>query len=251
MGAIHLPAMAALPLLAGLLTGIYGAIAAMSVLPFTVDQMTLMAVFLLIAHSLIQEGLVQRQSGCPAWMATVVQAGGCCANRFRAWVGWWGRKRLRNLSGDPLASGPGCLFWPAMRGWAAAMAWLSLKILVHHHGPDGIHGNLEAVPPRIDKVVRIIEPFLGLLGSGSAGGRAVDDGGGVRYHLRRCGNRGRDPGAPSSSGSVENHCTSPSESITPWWKTRHCFCPWVFTPSGCGFPDWLPLWSSPRLTGCG
>ncbi len=67
MGVLRLPAMAVLPLLAGLLTGIYGGIVAMSILPFTIDQMTLMAVFLLIAHNLIQEGVIQHQSGCPSW----------------------------------------------------------------------------------------------------------------------------------------------------------------------------------------
>lgn len=92
MGVIHLPAMAALPLLAGLLTGIYGTIAAMSVLPFSSDQMILMAVFLLIAHSLIQEGWVQHQSGCNAWMATAVRLAGC---------------RRSDCCGVGLAAGPG------------------------------------------------------------------------------------------------------------------------------------------------
>ena len=52
MSILSLPAMATLPLLIGMLTGIYGGIAAMSVLPFSQDQMTLMAIFLLIAHNL-------------------------------------------------------------------------------------------------------------------------------------------------------------------------------------------------------
>ncbi|MFH1155521.1 MAG: nucleoside recognition domain-containing protein [Pseudomonadota bacterium] len=63
MGLLQLPASAALPLIIGILTGIYGAIAAMSVLPLTVDQMTLVAIFLLISHNLIQESVVQGQSG--------------------------------------------------------------------------------------------------------------------------------------------------------------------------------------------
>jgi len=44
MEVIGLPSVAALPLIAGLLTGIYGAIAAMAPLPLTVDQMTLLAI---------------------------------------------------------------------------------------------------------------------------------------------------------------------------------------------------------------
>ena len=54
---------AALPLLIGMLTGVYGGIAAMVVLPFSSAQMTLMAVFILMAHALIQEGIIQGKSG--------------------------------------------------------------------------------------------------------------------------------------------------------------------------------------------
>lgn len=71
MSIISLPAMATLPLLIGMLTGIYGGIAAMSVLPFSQDQMTLMAIFLLIAHNLIQEGIIQAKSGIHPFKATV------------------------------------------------------------------------------------------------------------------------------------------------------------------------------------
>ena len=63
MNLFHLPAMAALPLLIGMLTNLYGGIAAMIVLPFDQGQMTLMALFLLMAHNLIQEGIIQGQSG--------------------------------------------------------------------------------------------------------------------------------------------------------------------------------------------
>jgi spore maturation protein SpmB len=60
---LHLPAEAALPLLIGITTGIYGAIAAMAVLPLSQAHMTLIAVFLLIAHALIQESAIQGKSG--------------------------------------------------------------------------------------------------------------------------------------------------------------------------------------------
>jgi hypothetical protein len=71
MSILGLPAIATLPLLIGMLTGIYGGIAAMSVLPFSQDQMTLMAIFLLIAHNLIQEGVIQAKSGIHPFKATV------------------------------------------------------------------------------------------------------------------------------------------------------------------------------------
>ncbi|HVO66452.1 MAG TPA: hypothetical protein VMT12_08225 [Syntrophales bacterium] len=71
MSLLSLPAVAALPLLIGMLTNIYGGIAAMAVLPFSRDQMTLMAIFLLIAHNLIQEGVVQAKSGIHPVKATL------------------------------------------------------------------------------------------------------------------------------------------------------------------------------------
>ncbi len=68
---LSLPDVAALPLLIGILTGIYGGIAAMAVLPLNIGQMTLIAVFLLIAHNLIQEGIVQGKSGMGILKATL------------------------------------------------------------------------------------------------------------------------------------------------------------------------------------
>jgi Fe2+ transport system protein B len=71
MAFIHLPALAAFPLIVGLLTGIYAGIAAMAVLPLTQDQMTLIAIFLLISHNLIPEGIIQAKSGINPFLATV------------------------------------------------------------------------------------------------------------------------------------------------------------------------------------
>ena len=68
---LSLPAVAALPLMIGMLTGIYGGIAAMVVLPLTTEQMTLIAIFLLMAHNLIQEGMIQGKSGINPGKATV------------------------------------------------------------------------------------------------------------------------------------------------------------------------------------
>jgi len=73
MGALSLPDLAALPLLIGMLTGIYGGIAAMAVLPLNIGEMTLIAVFLLIAHNLIQEGIIQGKSGMGILKATLLR----------------------------------------------------------------------------------------------------------------------------------------------------------------------------------
>ncbi len=70
---LSLPPIAALPLIIGIILGIYGALAAMVVLPFTVSQMTLIAIFLLIAHSLIQEGIIQAKTGIGGLKVTLVR----------------------------------------------------------------------------------------------------------------------------------------------------------------------------------
>jgi hypothetical protein len=75
MGLIHLPALAALPLLIAIIAGFYGGIAAMTALPFTLDQMTLISIFILICHSLIQEGFIQGKSGLSPWAATLSRLG--------------------------------------------------------------------------------------------------------------------------------------------------------------------------------
>ena len=72
---ISLPPMAALPLIAGLSTGIYGAIASMAVLPLTTDQMTLIAIFVLISHNLIQETVIQAKSGIHPIKAVLFRLG--------------------------------------------------------------------------------------------------------------------------------------------------------------------------------
>jgi len=71
LGWLRLPATAALPLLIGMLTGIYGGIASMAMLPLTREQMTLVAIFLLTAHNLIQEGVIQGKSGLHPLKATL------------------------------------------------------------------------------------------------------------------------------------------------------------------------------------
>jgi spore maturation protein SpmB len=75
MDLLSLPTIAALPLIIGMLANIYGAIAAMVVLPFTKAQLTLMAIFLLTAHNMIQEGVIQARSGLHPLKATLFRLG--------------------------------------------------------------------------------------------------------------------------------------------------------------------------------
>jgi hypothetical protein len=161
MAAIHLPAVAALPLIAGLLTGIYGAIAAMSVLPFTIEQMTLMAVFLLIAHSLIQEGMVQHKSGCPAWMATTIRL---TAAILTVWMlGLILGPGTERETAVASAGAARIAFWPAVKTWGTDMIWLCLKILFIIISLMIFMEFLKQYRI-IDRLMGIIDPLMGLLG---------------------------------------------------------------------------------------
>jgi hypothetical protein len=63
MNLLNLPSEAAFPILSGLFINIYAAIAILTVVPFSLAQMTLIAVFTLIAHSIIAETIIQHKSG--------------------------------------------------------------------------------------------------------------------------------------------------------------------------------------------
>jgi hypothetical protein len=55
MAFLRLPPEAGLPIVTGMLVNIYAVLGAMTVIPFSAAQMTLVAVFSLIAHNLILE----------------------------------------------------------------------------------------------------------------------------------------------------------------------------------------------------
>jgi len=73
MGFINLPTEASLPLITGMLLGIYSVIAILTVVPFTLEQMTLIAIFTLISHALIMEGIIQHKSGLNIFKASVIR----------------------------------------------------------------------------------------------------------------------------------------------------------------------------------
>ncbi len=73
MRLLNLPSQAALPIISGMLINLYVAIAAMTAMPFTLGQMTLVAVFALICHNLITEGIIQHKSGINVIKITLIR----------------------------------------------------------------------------------------------------------------------------------------------------------------------------------
>ncbi len=128
MGLLSLPSMAALPLIIGLFTGIYGAVAAMLVLPMAPEHMTLVAIFLLISHNLIQEGTVQGQAGISPVKATIfrlvtsVITVAICAVFLNP--------PDTAGAGANLATATKGAFTPLFQGWAVDTASLAAKIFL-------------------------------------------------------------------------------------------------------------------------
>jgi spore maturation protein SpmB len=83
MGLIHLPAKAAMPLVAGFLTGIYGGVASMAVIGFSARENALIAIFLLISHNMIQESAVQGKAGINPIKAALFRI---CASILVVWI---------------------------------------------------------------------------------------------------------------------------------------------------------------------
>ncbi|MBN2186217.1 MAG: iron transporter [Dehalococcoidia bacterium] len=127
MRLINLPAEAALPLIAGMVVGNYAAIASMAVLPLTVEQMTLIAIFSLIAHSLIMEGIIQFRSGINLAKITLVRiiAAILTVLVVSQFIGDTSQSIV--VPAEFMAHTP---FVEALRVWAAGMLSLSIKILV-------------------------------------------------------------------------------------------------------------------------
>ena len=128
MGAIGLPPVAAIPLIVGLLTGVYGGIASMATLTLTVDQMTLIAIFLIISHNLIQEGVVQSKSGLPFFKATVIRM---LASILTVMVAsrFLGHETTANAGADALVIVQ-ATFFAMIKAWTLATLILSGKMLV-------------------------------------------------------------------------------------------------------------------------
>ena len=82
MSAINLPAAAALPIIVAMTVSFYAGLAIVAVLPFTVEQIILIALFMTIAHMLIAEGIVQHKSGLNVIKATLVRIGAAALSVF-------------------------------------------------------------------------------------------------------------------------------------------------------------------------
>ena len=161
MKLISLPAAAAIPLLVGMLTGIYGGIAAMIVLPFTASQMTLIAIFLLISHNLVQEGMVQGRSGLRPLKATVIRL----AASIVTVIAVAQFMDLQTGASTAVSFGPQVqkTLWEVIEKWGIATFFLSIKIFLIVM-PLMIALCLMKAFDIIPFLVKILNPFLKIMG---------------------------------------------------------------------------------------
>lgn len=161
MQLMGLPPVAALPLLIGMLTGIYGGIAAMVVLPLTQAQMTLIAIFLLISHSLIQEGIIQAKSGINPIKATVFRLAASVVTVYVVSLFLTPETGIEHAVpvGPAVAVGFAALF----EQWCLATVQLALQILVIIVFIMVVLEVMKAYK-LIDRLVRVLDPLLKLMG---------------------------------------------------------------------------------------
>jgi hypothetical protein len=128
MGFLSLPATAAFPLLMGMLTGIYGGIAAMTALPFTVDQMTLIAIFMTMCHGLIQEGFIQGKTGLHFIPATLFRLVTATLTVLAVAPFLQSSPEISALAGVSVRSMPSII--TMLEAWGVAVFHLMWKILI-------------------------------------------------------------------------------------------------------------------------
>jgi hypothetical protein len=161
MNVLNLPPVASLPLVVGMLTGIYTGIAAMVVLPLTVEEMTLIAVFIMISHNLIQETIIQAKSGLGATKATLVRLTASVVTVIIV---------SQFLKGDPLAGvasvdtlSSAKPFLMVLKAWFLATLFLFIKIFVIIIALMIVMEIMRNYK-WIDSIVKVLNPFMRILG---------------------------------------------------------------------------------------
>jgi len=125
IGWLGLPSEAALPIISGMAINIYAAIATMTVIPFSTAQMTLIAVFVLIAHNLFMEGIIQHRSGMNGIRITLVRIAGAVVTVIIVSFFFSDTSQSVSVTGSITTGGP---FLPALQQWAIDAALLLARI---------------------------------------------------------------------------------------------------------------------------
>jgi len=127
MNVINLPAAAALPIIIATTVSFYAGIAIMVVLPFTIEQVILIALFITIAHMLIVEGIVQHKAGLNIVKATLVRIGAAILAVFVVSQLFTDTSQSISLPASLAAQAP---FIEVLKGWAIDTLRLCGRIFI-------------------------------------------------------------------------------------------------------------------------
>ena len=127
MSVINLPAAAALPIIVAMTVSFYAGMAIMMALPFTIEQITLIALFITIAHMLIAEGIVQHKSGLNVVKATLVRIGAAVLSVFVVSQFFADTSQSISLPASLAAQTP---FLEVLKGWAIDTLRLCGRVFV-------------------------------------------------------------------------------------------------------------------------
>jgi spore maturation protein SpmB len=161
MEVMSLPPAAALPILIGLTAGIYGCLAAMAVLPLSVEHMTLITVFVLIAHNLPQEGIIQAKSGINFVKTTLVRLAAAGLTCLAA--AWWLQPAPSAAAAASIGLREWSSLWPFLQDWLEGMLRLCVKILLIVVGVVTLIELMKEFN-LVDVFARLLAPVLRLMG---------------------------------------------------------------------------------------
>jgi len=161
MSLLNLPSMAALPILVGILTGIYGGIASMVMLPLTNEQMTLIAVFLLISHNLVQEGIIQAKSGIHPLKATLFRLAASVITVII--VSQFLKLDTLAVISEDMSRAAAQPFIAMLKNWFIASFYLCIKMFVIIMALMILLGIMKSFNI-IHHIVRVITPILKAMG---------------------------------------------------------------------------------------
>lgn len=160
MGAINLPGEAALPIISGMLINLYATIAIITVIPFTLGQKTLIAIFNMICHNLIIEGIIQHKSGINAAKINLIRFASAILAVLIVSQFFTGTTQSVVMPDTMTVHVP---FLVLLKTWAIDTAWLLLKILIIILP---IMLGLESAKSLgwIEYLVRFFQPLMRILG---------------------------------------------------------------------------------------
>lgn len=160
MGLINLPPQAALPILTGLSTSFYAAVAMMVVIPFTHAQFILVSIFVSIAHMIVVEGVIQHKAGIHMAAITCIRFVTACVTVYVA--------SLFLIDTEipvvmPDTFGQHVALSSALRAWFMSTADLMFKLFAIIVSVMIVLEILKELG-YTDRIARVFQPFMALLG---------------------------------------------------------------------------------------